>query len=310
MAKLASHPAGLVGWLFSLCLLPLADTAVLAAQPANRVGGEFQVNVYTTGDQRGPRVARAAGGDFVVTWHSFGEDGHERGVFARRFDSAGAPQAGEFQVNTYTAGGQDFPAVAISTPLATSSSLGRAKARTATREASTPAASIRPASPRRAEFRSTPTPPSDQRDPAVALAAAGDFVVAWGSDGQDGDAYGIFARRFDAAGIAQAAELRVNTVTTGHQARPRSAATPMATSSSPGRATARTATASASLPGGSARPAWPRPSSFQVNAYTTNSQIRPSWRSRRWRLRRHLDQLVRTATPRRLRGASTPPAWP
>ena len=38
-------------------------------------GGEFQVNTYTTGYQRLPSVATAAGGDLLVVWESQGSSG-------------------------------------------------------------------------------------------------------------------------------------------------------------------------------------------------------------------------------------------
>ena len=41
-------------------------------------GGEFQVNSYTTGDQRYPAVASDAGGNFVVVWQSYGRPGRTR----------------------------------------------------------------------------------------------------------------------------------------------------------------------------------------------------------------------------------------
>ncbi len=69
-----------------------------------RVGSEFQVNTYTTGDQRYPRVAVSSSGSFVVVWNSqesyyMGLPGTFRDVVsARRFDSTGAPQGPEFQV--------------------------------------------------------------------------------------------------------------------------------------------------------------------------------------------------------------------
>ena len=46
----------------------------------------------------------------------------------------------------------------------------------------------------------------------------GDFVVSWTSEGQDGDSYGVFARRFDSAGTPQGAEMQVNVYETGGQA--------------------------------------------------------------------------------------------
>src|SRR5262245_3334709 len=55
------------------------------------LGGEFQINTYTTDFQYLPRVAADAAGDFVVVWGSSGEDGDGAGIAARRFDSAGTP---------------------------------------------------------------------------------------------------------------------------------------------------------------------------------------------------------------------------
>ena len=50
--------------------------------------------------------------------------------------------------------------------------------------------------------------------------AAGRFVVAWVSDGQDGDGDGIFARRFAADGGALGDEFLVNTDIAGDQSAP------------------------------------------------------------------------------------------
>jgi hypothetical protein len=124
-------------------------------------GSEFQVNDFTTGPQNSPSVAMALDGDFVVAWESGGQDGSAEGVFAQRFDAAGNPAGGEFQVNSFTT--------------------------------------------------------ADQSSPSVAMDADGDFVVAWQSDGQDGDSRGVFAQRFDAAGVAQGSEFQVNTFTTRFQ---------------------------------------------------------------------------------------------
>jgi hypothetical protein len=69
-------------------------------------GTEFQVNTYTTGFQRFADVGANPGGDFVVVWQSSGQDGDGYGIFGQRFDSAGSVLGSEFQVNTYTTGGQ------------------------------------------------------------------------------------------------------------------------------------------------------------------------------------------------------------
>ena len=75
----------------------------------NPLGAQFQVNTYTGYRQYLPAVAADSAGDFVVAWSSRGQDGSGLGVFARRFDSAGNPQGGDLQVNTFTSGDQGYP---------------------------------------------------------------------------------------------------------------------------------------------------------------------------------------------------------
>ncbi len=60
----------------------------------------------------------------------------------------------------------------------------------------------------------------EQFEPAVAMAANGDFVVVWTSDVQDGDGYGVYCQRFNSAGVAQGGEFRVNTTTASEQSGP------------------------------------------------------------------------------------------
>ena len=67
------------------------------------------------------------------------------------------------------------------------------------------------------EFRVNTYTTSGQRYPSVAMDSDGDFVVSWQSLGQDGSSYGIYAQRYDNAGVAQGAEFRVNTYTTSQQ---------------------------------------------------------------------------------------------
>ena len=45
----------------------------------------------------------------------------------------------------------------------------------------------------------------------------GDFVITWQSHGQDGSGWGIYAQRYNAAGVKQGTEFRVNTYTLSHQ---------------------------------------------------------------------------------------------
>jgi hypothetical protein len=60
-------------------------------------------------------LARQEDGRFVVAWDSLGQDGDSWGVFAQRFDAAGVPAGGEFQVNSFTTGpqGGDYASPAV-----------------------------------------------------------------------------------------------------------------------------------------------------------------------------------------------------
>lgn len=83
------------------------------AQRYNAAGvpsGEFRVSAATLGGQLGSSVTALAGGGFVVTWTSDGQDGNSSGIIGRQYDASGAP-GGEFLVNAATAGAQEYPSV-------------------------------------------------------------------------------------------------------------------------------------------------------------------------------------------------------
>jgi hypothetical protein len=75
----------------------------------NKVGGDFQVNLYTAGTQWQPVVSHDPSGEFIAGWTSDEQDLSGHGIFGRRFDSAGAARGGEFQINTTTIGFQTAP---------------------------------------------------------------------------------------------------------------------------------------------------------------------------------------------------------
>jgi hypothetical protein len=59
-----------------------------------------------------------------------------------------------------------------------------------------------------------------QTYPAKCRDAAGNFVVAWQSNLQDGSSRGVFGQRFSSAGAAQGSEFQINTYTTNTQQNP------------------------------------------------------------------------------------------
>ena len=218
------------------------------------LGSEFQVNAYTTaassdyprrGDGRATATSSSPGRATART-------ATISGVFARRFDAAGVAHGRRVPGQRLHRRTASAPGRGDGRRRRLRRRLAAATLRTATATASSPGGSTPPASPQGGEFRVNTFTTGNQSYPRVAMDADGDFVVAWESDGQDGSGYGVFARRFNAAGVAQGAEFRVNTFTTERRRSPPAWRwTPTATSSSPGRATVRTAPATASSPAAS-----------------------------------------------------------
>jgi hypothetical protein len=189
--------------------------AVAPAQPVVAVGGEFQVNAYTTDRQQGPAAAMDPTGRFVVVWTDEGTNfnpGRDRsgtGVFARRFAADGSPQATDFQVSTYTLDDQGSPDVGLDGDgdfvIAWESRQdGNLKGVFARRFDSSGA-------PQAVELQVNTFTTNNQAGAAIAMASDGSFVIAWQSFGQDGSDNGIFAQRYDSGGARQGSELQVNT---------------------------------------------------------------------------------------------------
>jgi tRNA A-37 threonylcarbamoyl transferase component Bud32 len=78
----------------------------------SKYASEFRVNTYVTNDQRYPSVAGLSDGKFVTAWMSYGQDGHENGIYGQMFNANGTKYLSEFQVNTYVGNSQEYPSVA------------------------------------------------------------------------------------------------------------------------------------------------------------------------------------------------------
>jgi hypothetical protein len=259
------------------CLVLTFCCALARLAPADVVpaGGEFQVNTYTTSSQRYSAVATDATGDFVVVWQSLGQDGSDLGVFGKRYDSAGAVQGVEFQVNTYTTNAQARPAVAADAAgnfVVTWDSFtkdGSDYGVFGQRYSSAGSA-------QGSEFQVNTYTTNRQNRSAVAADAAGNFVVVWQNVGRDGSSFGVFGQRFDSVGAALGGEFQINTFTSDRQQYPAVAAdaagnflvvwqSEFQDASSFGIFGQRYSSAGAT-----------QGSEFQVNTYTTNFQRLPA----------------------------------
>jgi hypothetical protein len=181
----------------------------------SRVGAEFAVNTAVYGYF--PAVAMGPAGDFVVVWSDF-TDGDSSGIRGRLFDAAANPLGVEFQVNTFTTGGQLFANVARDGSgnfvVAWWSYLqdGSGYAMVGRRFDAQ-------GNGRGSEFVVNTFTTGNQFFSDISSDAAGNFVIAWTSyPGTDGSGLSVNGQRYDSNGVPQGGEFVVNSYTTGDQA--------------------------------------------------------------------------------------------
>ncbi|HET6896990.1 MAG TPA: hypothetical protein VFK70_01535, partial [Vicinamibacteria bacterium] len=179
------------------------------------VGGEFRINGTATSVRDVTDIVGTRRGDFVVVWNAVAPGTFTSEILARRFDAAGRPQGTEFRINSNTTGhrggaridrlGAGPFAVTWSDELdggASPDDMGVA--------ARVFDSSGQPLGP---EFRVNTYTTGHQYNPDVAMDASGRFVVVWQSRAISNGRDGIFARTFEANGVAIGAEFQVNTTT-------------------------------------------------------------------------------------------------
>ncbi len=196
---------------------------------ANPIGAQFLVN-ETEALEASPAAVAVAEGDgngYVTTWTNYEQAGGDTsglGVYAQRYFADGSPNGPDFLVNSaYTDGDQGSPDVAIDgsgnfvivweSPDEDGDGFGIYAQRYLANGTADGTA-----------FKVNEYTTGDQQNPTVVRDNAGRFVIAWQSDGQDGDGYGIYARRYAADGTAiDTNEFLVNTTTAGDQKMPTAA---------------------------------------------------------------------------------------
>jgi hypothetical protein len=204
-------------------LMPGSD---ILAQNPTPVGSEFRVNDTTTGDQFAPAIAMDSDGDFVVTWNGSHPTSGLRSAYGKGFNNSGASSWG---------------GEVILSPVANYDVIGGSKIAMAangnfvvTWMRGTPGSSQYDIFAR--VFHSSGNPVSNeftvntyttgfQGEPSIAMDSDGDFVIAWESYGQIPNSSSaqseIYAQRFNAFGIPQGNEFRVNEVVNYAQRAPK-----------------------------------------------------------------------------------------
>lgn len=194
----------------------LEHRVMLAATP---IGVETQVNTTTNGDQEsaGARsIAADDAGNYVAVWTSFGQDGSATGVYAQRFNSSGTPLGSEFRVNQSTFGNQIGAVITMNSQgdfvvaWASEGQDGSGYGVYMRRYSSSGTALGN-------EIRVNTYGIGNQFEVSAAMNDAGNVIIIWTSNGQDGSGDGIYGQRYSSSGSPVGSEFRVNTVTTGQQ---------------------------------------------------------------------------------------------
>jgi hypothetical protein len=183
------------------------------------LGDEIAVDTRPRDLHGAPAVAMHESGSFVVVWESSVHGSFE--IRARRFDANGVAQGGEIAVSATRASSQRVPSVAMDRAgnfvVAWRSNVAGSFEIQAQRFDALGVA-------QGPELAVNSVKVGDQLAPAVAMAAGGDFVIAWENSYDRG--FEIRARRFDATGVAKEAELTVSPTTAGNQFAPALAMAP------------------------------------------------------------------------------------
>ncbi len=177
------------------------------------VGAEFQIYTYTANSQACPSVA-SSGNTYLVTW----QNGNSRSrIYGRLYDNNANKVGLEFQVNTYTANTQKYPAIASNgtTYLVT----WQSEHQDGSREGIYGQLYDSNANKIGLEFQVNTYTINDQKYPAIASNGT-TYLVIWQSEHQDGSSEGIYGQLYDNDGHAISLEFKVNTYTSQNQSKP------------------------------------------------------------------------------------------
>jgi hypothetical protein len=196
---------------------------------------ELQLNTTTIGDQFAPRVAVSArdgnlsNDQFTIAWQGPGpiEEGEvdtetSMDVYARRLSLSGAPLSGEFVVNSIASKDQILPDLgmdAAGNTVFVWQSEGQTGSGSDVYTRRMTASGTLLGTDQL--VNTTKTRP--QRLPSVAVDAAGNHLVTWQSQHQDGYSWGIYRQGFDSTGARVGEEVIVNHRVEGPQTAPTAA---------------------------------------------------------------------------------------
>jgi hypothetical protein len=184
-----------------------------------KLGDEFQVNQFTTFNQRTPAIAGLNGGGFVVAWASEQQRFQNSvDLYARLYTAAGVAQGNEFRLNSTT----NVCANPSLAPSADGGFIAAWSQMNLGNVASSWDVFVRAfdplGKPVGLESPVNTHTPGRQYAPRIAIQGS-DALVVWTSDWQDGSREGVFGR-FLADGKPVGEEIAVNHTTVSQQLHP------------------------------------------------------------------------------------------
>lgn len=185
----------------------------------NGVDVDQRVNVNASGEQLDPAIAVADNGNFVVAWADDNDGNGAYQILARGFRPDGSELFATITVNSTGAGQQLQPDIAMApngdwVAVWMDDNDGNGFGQIYRRGFRIDGSARFP------EQTVNDIGAGNQREPSIAIANDGSFVVAWEDDQDNDQIYDISARRFNASGSPRLGQFYVNPVRAGSQKEP------------------------------------------------------------------------------------------
>lgn len=183
-------------------------------------GPEMILNTHTDASQFEPHAAYMSNGRVMVAWADAGTDGSV-GCIGRIFDRDGTPITAEFLINEPESHTQIDPSLSCSRDGTFVAAFVDASGTTGEPREVMVRLFDQDGNPKGSQVLVNSSSPGMQRDPIVAMAADGDFVVVWQDEsGTDGSGWGVFARLFDKNAVPKGPQFVATAGTAGDQRDP------------------------------------------------------------------------------------------
>jgi hypothetical protein len=191
--------------------------AQIFSPTGQKIGSEFQVNQFTSFNQRTPAIAPLTGGGFILAWVSEQQRyANSIDIYGRLFDANGSALNSEFLVNPGNTNICANPSVAATSDGGFIAAWGELDGVVKKNGWDVFARTFSAAGVGGAVQPLNTTIFGDQFAPKIATLSGG-ALATWTSVGQDGSKEGVYGRFLDASGNVSDSEMRVNTTTVGPQ---------------------------------------------------------------------------------------------